>query len=97
MDFLLYFQILLGQWQGVILEIHMGVLEFLVPFYPINTALVIFSSDLKMDPLNLYPTLRPILSSSCDVRLSVCLSVCLCVCPLPMQFFSRPLIGPQVT
>ena len=34
----------------------MGVLEFLVPFYPINTALVFFSSDLKMNPLNLYPT-----------------------------------------
>ena len=33
----------------------MGVLEFLVPFYLINTALVVFSSDLKMDPLNLYP------------------------------------------
>ena len=36
----------------------MGVLEFLVTFYPINTALVVFSSDLKMDPLNLYPTYR---------------------------------------
>ena len=34
----------------------MGVLEFLFPFYPINTAWVVFSSDLKMDPLNLYPT-----------------------------------------
>ena len=34
----------------------MGVLEFLVPFYPINTAWMVFSSDLKMDPLNLYPT-----------------------------------------
>ena len=34
----------------------MGVLEFLVPFYPINTAWVVFSSDLKMDPLNLYTT-----------------------------------------
>ena len=33
----------------------MDVLEFLVPFYPINTAWVFFSSDLKMDPLNLYP------------------------------------------
>ena len=35
----------------------MGVLEFLVPFYPINTAWVFFSSDLMMDPLNLYPTI----------------------------------------
>ena len=34
----------------------MGVLEFLVPFYPINTAWVVFSSYLKMDPLNLYPS-----------------------------------------
>ena len=34
----------------------MGILEFLVPFYPINTAWVVFSSDLKMDPLNLYTT-----------------------------------------
>ena len=34
----------------------MGVLEFLVPFYPINTARVVFSLDLKIDPLNLYPT-----------------------------------------
>ena len=32
----------------------MGVLEFLVPFYPINSAWVFYSSDLKMDPLNLY-------------------------------------------
>ena len=37
----------------------MGVLEFLVPFYPINTARVVFSSDSKMDPLNLYPTIGP--------------------------------------
>ena len=36
----------------------MGVLEFLVSFYPINNAWVVFSSDLKMDPLNLYPTYR---------------------------------------
>ena len=34
----------------------MGVLEFLVPFYPINNARVVFSSDSKMDPLKLYPT-----------------------------------------
>ena len=33
----------------------MGYLEFLVHFYPINTARVVFSSDLNMDPLNLYP------------------------------------------
>ena len=25
------------------------------------------------------------------------LSVCVCVCPLSMRFFSRPLIGPQIT
>ena len=36
----------------------MGILELLVPFYPISTAWVVFSSDLKMDPLNLYPTFR---------------------------------------
>ena len=36
----------------------MGVLEFLVPFYPINTARVFFSSsDLKMNLLNLYPNI----------------------------------------
>ena len=35
----------------------MGVLEFLVPFYPISTAKVVFSSDLEIDPLNLYPIL----------------------------------------
>ena len=40
---------------------------------------------------------RPIQSVSRDVRLFVCLSVCLCVCPLPMQCFSRPLIGRQVS
>ena len=45
----------------------MGVLEFLVPFYPINTARVVFSSDLKMDPLNLYPTRK--LKSSYHVDL----------------------------
>ena len=33
----------------------MGVLEFLVPFYPINTTWMVFSLDLKMDPVNLYP------------------------------------------
>ena len=27
------------------------------------------------------------------VAMSVCVSVCLSVCPLPMRFFSRPLIG----
>ena len=39
--------------------------------------------------------LRPLLSSSHDVRMSVC--VCVCVCPLPMQFFLRPLIVPLIT
>ena len=29
--------------------------------------------------------------------MSVCLSVCLSICPLPMLFFSRPFIGPQIT
>ena len=33
----------------------MGDLEFFGPFYPINTARVVFSSDSKMDLLNLYP------------------------------------------
>ena len=28
---------------------------------------------------------------------SQCWCVCVRVCPLPMQFFSRPLIGPQIT
>ena len=36
----------------------MGVLEFLVPFYPMNTARVVFSLDLKLDPLNWYPNKR---------------------------------------
>ena len=32
------------------------------------------------------------------VRELTCPSVCVSVeCPLPMQFFSRPLIGPQIT
>ena len=44
----------------------MGVLEFLVPFYPINTARVVFSSDLKMDPLNLYPSVvSPSVENDC--------------------------------
>ena len=30
-------------------------LEFLVPFYPIKTARVVFLQIKKMDPLNLYP------------------------------------------
>ena len=34
----MYFQLWLSQWQGVIQVIPYGVLEFLVPFYPINTA-----------------------------------------------------------
>ena len=34
----------------------MSVLEFIVLFYSINTAWVVFSSDLTMDPLNLYLT-----------------------------------------
>ena len=29
-----------------------GYSKFLVPFYPMNTARVIFSSDSNMDPLN---------------------------------------------
>ena len=40
--------------RGLFQRYHMGVLEFLVPFYPINTAWVVFSSDLKMDLLNVY-------------------------------------------
>ena len=31
------------------------------------------------------------------VGLVVDMSVCVFVCPLPMRFFSRPLIGPQIT
>ena len=33
----------------------MGVSKFLVPFYPINIAWVVFSSDLNMDPQNVFP------------------------------------------
>ena len=33
----------------------MSILELLVPFHPINPTRVVFSSDLEMDPLNLYP------------------------------------------
>ena len=55
MDFQLYFQILFAQWQGVILEIPYGCFRVLLPFYPINTARLFFSSNLKIDPLNLYP------------------------------------------
>ena len=40
----------------------MGYLEFLVHLYPINTARVVFSSDSNMDPLNVYPTMDPVLS-----------------------------------
>ena len=36
----------------------MHVLEVLVPLYPINTARVVFSSDSKINTLNLYPRLR---------------------------------------
>ena len=35
----------------------------------------------------------PILSSSRDVHVYIYLSIC----PLPLQFFSRPFIGPQIT
>ena len=31
------------------------------------------------------------------VGLVVDMSVCVFVCPLPMRFFLRPLIGPQIT
>ena len=34
----------------------MGVLKFLFPFYPINNARVVFSSDFMIDPINLHPT-----------------------------------------
>ena len=43
----------------------MGVSDILVPFYPIKTAMVIFSSDLKTDPLNLYPRLGLVIRSIC--------------------------------
>ena len=43
--FPLYFQILLGQWEKVILEIPYGLLKFLVHFPPIKTATVVFSSN----------------------------------------------------
>ena len=56
MDFLLYFQILLGQWEGVILEIQHGYLEFLVDFYLKNHARMVKFSYLNFTPLNLYPS-----------------------------------------
>ena len=41
---------------------------------------------------------RPLADSFIESRCPfVCQRICLSVCPLPMQFFSRPLIGPQVT
>ena len=57
MDFPLYFQILLGKWQGVILEIPYGCFRVFSPFLPNKHRQGGFSSDLKMDPLNLYPKL----------------------------------------
>ena len=57
MDLTLYFQILLGQWQGVILEIPIGCFRVFRPFLPNKQCQGGFSSDLKMDPLNLYPTM----------------------------------------
>ena len=47
----------------------MGYLEFLIHIYPINTARVDFSSDLNMDPLNVYPNII------LNLRLSVWLFV----------------------
>ena len=37
MDFLLYFQILLGKWEGVILEIQHELFRVVSPFLPLKT------------------------------------------------------------
>ena len=55
-DFPLNFQVLLAQWPGLLQRYHMGVLEFLVPFYPHKHRLGGFFSDMKRDHQNLYPT-----------------------------------------
>ena len=52
----MYFQILLDQWQGVILEIPYWCFGVFSPFLPNKQPRVVFfKSDLKFDPLNLYP------------------------------------------
>ena len=52
MDFPLYFQILLGQWEGVILEILYGLFrDFSSLFLRKNTAWFVKLSNFDVDPL----------------------------------------------
>ena len=53
MDFPLYFQIQLGQWEGGILEIPYGVIRVFSPFLHTqkNTAWLVKMSDFDFDPL----------------------------------------------
>ena len=58
MDLSLNFQILLGQWEGVILKIQYELFRVFSPFLPKkNHARVVKFSYLNFEPLNLYPTL----------------------------------------
>ena len=58
-DFTVNFQILFGQWEGVILEIQYRLLRIVCLFLPLknHTGVVIFSY-LNIAPLNLYPINR---------------------------------------
>ena len=55
MDFRFYFQILPGQWLGVILDIPYWGFRVFSSFLPNKNSKGVFSSDLKMDAINLCP------------------------------------------
>ena len=55
MDFLLYFQILLGQWQGVILKITYGCFRVISPFLPNKHRLGVFFFRFEDGPSKLIP------------------------------------------
>ena len=65
---------LFSQCLGLFQKYHMGVLDFFVPFYPINTVWVFFLflfflySDFKIDPLNLNPTYKVKIRSSFGLK-----------------------------
>ena len=75
--------------------VHMSVSVFVSSLlrYPLNA---IFPHFLKSDVQNFHQ-LGPLGRVGLVVDMSVCVCVCLSVCPLPMRFFLRPLIRPQIT
>ena len=75
MDFPLYFQILLGQWQGVILEIPYGCFRVFSPFLPNKHRQGGFFFRFEDGPSKLIPYLQVVVPAGIVVELESVRSV----------------------